>query len=265
MKVITLLNEKGGVGKTTLATHIAAGLAIRGWRVVLVDADAQGQASALMGLPKEAGFYNLLVRDAEWKEVIRYVSPEVYSATPVKGELHILPGNSETTLISIARPNPFIIRQRITELDGFVDVVVFDTSPAPSMIHTAIYMATDSVLLPTIPGYLGIDGIAHSIIHQDNAKSIRESEGMGEMNRLGIIPTMVRNTVAHDAGLQQLIKTFKRNLWPAMPQRTIFEEAAFKGQLLYRYAPQDETTTDILGALVDRVELGIGLKHAQVS
>ncbi len=266
MKVITLLNEKGGVGKTTLATHIAAGLAIRGWRVVLIDADPQGQASALMGLPKEAGFYNLLVREAEFQDVVRFVKPDTYSAQPVEGELYILPGNIETRVIPHVTPNPFIIRQRLEELDGWADVVVFDTSPTPSIIHTAIYMATDAVLLPTIPGFLGMDGIAHSIMHQENVQAMRQENALGDVTRLGIIPTMYRsNTNAHDVALQQLVKEFKRNLWPPMPLRTVFEQAALVGQLLYKYAPQDETTVQVLGALVDRVELGMGLKHAELT
>lgn len=266
MKVITLLNEKGGVGKTTLATHIAAGLAIRGHRVVLVDADPQGQASALMGLPKEPGFYELLVREREFPDVLRFVQPELYSASvlDVQGELYVLPGNIETRLISQANPNPFILRQRLVDLDGWADVVIFDTSPTPSLIHTAIYMATDSVLLPTTPAFLGMDGIAHSIMHQENAQQIRQQEQLGDVGRLGIIPTMFRvGTNAHDLAIQQLVKEFKRNLWPPIPQRTVFEAAAMVGQLLYKYAPQDETTTDVLGALINRVELGMGLKYGQ--
>ena len=55
MKIITLLNEKGGVGKTTLATHIACGLAIQGYRVMLVDADPQGHAHCITRLKKRTG------------------------------------------------------------------------------------------------------------------------------------------------------------------------------------------------------------------
>ena len=70
MKIVTLLNEKGGVGKTTLATHLAAGLAIRGKRVILVDADPQGHATIAFGLSKEPGFYDLIVRNAPFQKVL---------------------------------------------------------------------------------------------------------------------------------------------------------------------------------------------------
>ena len=71
MKTITLLNEKGGVGKTTLAIHIAAGLAIRGKRVVLVDADAQANSTSQLQIAEAPGIHDLLVREAEWNDVLK--------------------------------------------------------------------------------------------------------------------------------------------------------------------------------------------------
>lgn len=265
MKVITLLNEKGGVGKTTIATHLAAGLALyAGLRVVLIDADPQGQAAALMGLKKAPGFYDVLIRDAEWRDELRPIAPEVYcdeaNARLCRGDLYVLPGNAETRLIPQADPNPFLLRDRLAELSDWADVVVFDTSPTPSVIHTSIWMATDSVLLPTIPSYLSLDGIAYSIAHQEAARRMRTENELGNVDRLGIIPTMFRTgTSAHDVALQQLLKAYGRSVWPSIPLRTIFEQAALVGQLLYKYAPDDETSITILGGLIDRVVKGLGI------
>ena len=76
MIVITLINEKGGVGKTTLATHIACGLAARGRSVVILDGDPQGHATIRLGVKKAPALYDLLVRDGEWSNAVRAVAPE---------------------------------------------------------------------------------------------------------------------------------------------------------------------------------------------
>lgn len=257
MFTLTLLNEKGGVGKTTLATHIAAGLAIRGNRVVLVDGDSQGSAGALMGMKGEAGLYNLLIREEEFEDVLRAVPPDVFSAGECKGELWLLPGNIETRAIMSINPNSFLLRERLREVDGWADFVVFDTGPTPSQIHTSIYMATDSILFPSTPSFLSLTGLAQSIVHQQQAKALRERENLGSAMAMGIVPTLFRsNTVAHDVALQQLMKEFKRMVWPCFPQRTIVEAAALAGELLFKYAPGDEAT-EIAWALVDRVEKGV--------
>ena len=76
MKTITLLNEKGGVGKTTLSTHLAAYLALRGKKVILVDADAQAHATVTLGIAKSSGFYDLMVRDDSFQRLV--ISPTVF-------------------------------------------------------------------------------------------------------------------------------------------------------------------------------------------
>src|SRR5262245_24919058 len=108
MKIITLLNEKGGVGKTTMAATIGAGLAIMGYRVMLIDADPQGHLTLSFGIKRQYSLYNLLVRDEEFSKpgIVVPVPPEVYALpnakTPSTGRLFIVPGNRETRLIAQA-------------------------------------------------------------------------------------------------------------------------------------------------------------------
>src|SRR5438552_3934377 len=121
MKVVTLLNEKGGVGKSTLATHIAAGLAIHGKKVLLVDADPQGHATVMLGLDKDSGLYDLLVRPQkfQFKDVMRFVDPETYSSPtePSKGQLFVIPSNIETRNIANNISDAFAIRKRFRALE----------------------------------------------------------------------------------------------------------------------------------------------------
>lgn len=273
MKVFALLNEKGGVGKTSLATHIAAGLSIRGYRVVLIDGDPQGQAGLLMGCPKEPGCYNLFIREHEFREVLRPVKPDVYSTDGAKGELWLLPGNIETRVISQINPNPFLIRERLGDINGWADVVVFDSSPAPSHFHTAIYMAADSILIPTNLTFLSLDGVAHSIVHQEQARALRVENQLGTVERLGIIPTMYQGTQVHDVNLKQLLEEHKQSVWPAVPLRTVWQQAAQIGKLLFSYTPEVEafdsrtnttrpTATGEMWAMIDRIEKSLEVQRA---
>src|SRR5690606_35498477 len=136
MKVITLLNEKGGVAKTTMAIHAAAGLAIKGYRVVIIDADAQGHATIALGRQKGPGFYDLIVRDAPFDQVLRHISPERYAtremAENMKGDLLLVPSNVETRSISHNISDAFAVLKRVMQIRDAIDCVIFDTSPTPS-------------------------------------------------------------------------------------------------------------------------------------
>lgn len=247
MKIITLLNEKGGVGKTTIATHIAAGLAINGARVVLVDADAQGHASMLLGVGKAAGLYDLLVRDAAFKDVLRVVQPEIYESPLEKsrGQLLVVPSNVETRNIANSISDAFAVAARFEELSGVIDYAIFDTSPTPSLLHGSIYLATDAILYPTTCEYLSFDGLMESIQHREEAKSVRARQHLPPIEMLGVVPTMYRqSTLEHRENLEELTASFGDLVWPALPQRTVWTEAARLQRTVFSFAPQSDAAQD---------------------
>ena len=140
MKVITWLTHKGGEGKTMFACHLAAGLAARGYRVVLVDADGQGHSTIMWDIPKSGGFYDLIKRDAPYSDVLRAVAWEQYAKQePSSGFLWVVPGNDETmgldNLADVTR-----IRDRFRDLEDDVDFVIVDT-PADSITGACGYLS----------------------------------------------------------------------------------------------------------------------------
>lgn len=254
MKVISLINEKGGVGKTTLAVHIAAGLAIRGQRVLLVDADAQGHATFALGFEKSPGFYDLLVRKAAWKNVLMPVAPEVYEPPDrqAQGVLYLLPGNGETALIANKLDNPLLLDVRLKELRDYIDVVIFDTSPTPSLLHGSIYMATDGILYPTECAAFSLQALLSTIENVSAFSEQRERLAGVPVETLGIVPTMLRlNTVEHSENLKALQGKFERVL-PGVPERIIWQEAAGAQRPLFSFAPKSEAAAEAWG-LVDTV------------
>lgn len=256
MKILTLINEKGGVGKTTLAIHIAAGLAMRGYRVILADADAQGHATVSFGLAKEPGMYDLLVRGSPFQEVLKPVNPETFapSSKHVKGQLYVVPSNVETRSIPIQISDAFAVVDRFKELHDLVDIVVFDTSPTPSLLHGSIYLATDSIIYPTKCEYLSFDGLVESFAHRDMMKQTRSRWGLSEISVMGIVPTMFRaSTLVHQENLTKLKSRYGDLVWPEMYMRTIWAESSTVGQLVYKFAPESSAARD-MWAIVDRVE-----------
>lgn len=244
MKVLTFLNEKGGVGKTTMASTIGAGLAIMGYRVLMIDADPQGHLTLSLGLKKQHSLYDLLVRDAEFTDpgVVVPVSPNIFAPpdTQIRGRLYIVPGNRETRLISQALENEFFaIRERLKDLQqqDLIDVVIFDTSPTPSPFHAYIYLATHHILYPTEVTYLSFDGLVSSIQVTTGFSKQKEQSGMESIKLTGIIPTKYRaKTLEHREKLTSLKQGFGELVWNPMPMSVVWEEAMARQVSIFRYA-----------------------------
>jgi chromosome partitioning protein len=262
MIVIAFGNEKGGVGKTTLATHVAAGLASRGRRVVLIDADSQSHSTTQLGVPKtmQRGLFNLLIDEAEWADTL-VTSPREVWAPPgslaSRGDLIIAPGNLKTRVIPMLTSNARLLHDRLDELRGWADVVVIDTSPTPSMLHTMIYVATDYMVFPTTCEMMSLDGVNQTIQHLEAANAARSIAGRAEAVLLGVQATMYDvRTNAHDYGLGLIRQKFRRKGWNAIPVRTAWRDASYARRTLFAYCPHEDATTHAW-ALVDRVEEGI--------
>ena len=241
MKIITLLNEKGGVGKTTVAFHIAAGLAVAGYRVLAVDADAQASLTDAMGFEPDAGLYDLIVRNRPFKDVIRYVNPEIYESPKrkVTGQLFLLQSNVETQSIATNSKDALAFVRRFSELDEAVDFVIVDTSPTPSLLHGAIYLATDAILYPTKCEYLSFRGLQNSFMHREENERYRLQFNFGPIANLGIVPNIYRHkTLEHRENLNELKEMYGDLVWSPIPQSTIWTESSRVHRTIWNYAPE---------------------------
>lgn len=257
MKTITLLNEKGGVGKTTLAVHLAMGLALRGKRVMLVDGDPQGHATVRCGQRKAPGLYDLLVRDEAWERVAKVVSPELYGVPGdvPEGKLWVLPSNVETRNIANSISDADLVASRLEELVDIVDVVLIDTSPTPSLLHGAFYTATDGILYPTMLTFTSFDGLVESIKRRQAADRTRAARwGLPEIEVLGIVPVAYREqTMEQQRNLKELHGHFGAAVWRPIAMRTIWTETEASARPVYALEPSGPAAADVW-ELLDRVE-----------
>ena len=257
MKTITLLNEKGGVGKTTIATHLAAGLALRGYRVVMIDTDPQANATSSLALAKQPEFHDLFVRNRPWKDALRLVHPDVYSppAEQSEGQLFAVPGNIESKNVASTISGRDLFRQRFAQLKSAVDYIVIDTSPTPSRLNEDILLASDYVIIPTdCEAFSALEGLPDSIQHVLNAHKALKQINISGANLLGIVPNKYRQTTAlHRDFYEHLVREYGKLVWAPINIASVIGEVQAAQQFLYALAPQTRACSQFWD-VVSRVE-----------
>ncbi len=258
MKIIAVTNRKGGVGKSTISTHLAAGLAARGWNVAIVDTDSQGHASLMLGMPEENGLFGLMIDKLPFQDVLRLVPPEHYSTSdhPSHGNLYLLPSSDRTYQIPyMLKPDEsFLFLQLMEDMaDEYnLDTIVIDTNPTMSLFDGAIYLAADGYVYVTECERLSFDGIAKAIDQMDRFGAQRRQYLGRESRIVGILPNKMRpDTRNHRHNIRKLSEAFPGLVWKPITLRTIWTEATNAEELVYTYAPTGQEARDAWG-LTDR-------------
>ncbi len=244
---IAVFNHKGGTGKTTTAVNLAAGLAETGKRVLLIDADGQGNVGASLGIRGEKTLYHVLVNGVDAAD----------AAVPVRPSLDVLTSNemlaaAEVTLAT--KPNrDRVLRERLgARIHGW-DVVVIDCAPALSLMNQNVLMYADSVLVPVSCDYLSLVGVRQVL---RTLKNMRELLGH-ELKMLGVVPTFydVRNRISREAVLA-LTDHFGERCLPPIRVNTRLREAPRTKQTIFEYAADSHGAEDYLRLVRYIHELG---------
>lgn len=157
-KIISIFNQKGGVGKTTTSINLAAGLGKLGKKVLLVDLDPQGNSTSGLGIDKnnlENSIYNILALDTSIKEGILETSAE---------NLCIIPSNSELAglEIELAREGNWeeILKNKLSNIQENFDYIFIDCPPSLGILSVIGLIASHSVIIPIQCEYFALEGVS---------------------------------------------------------------------------------------------------------
>ncbi len=156
-RILAITNQKGGVGKTTTAVNLAAGLALLGRRVLLVDMDPQGNATMGSGVDKrhlERTVYHLLLRQAKLADVARR-SEGGYDLVPANRDL----AGAEVELVDEAE-REYRLGQALAGIDGAYDFVLIDCPPALNLLTVNALAAAQAVIIPMQCEYFALEGLS---------------------------------------------------------------------------------------------------------
>ena len=199
-RIISVANQKGGVGKTTTAVNISTVLAKRGKKVLLIDADPQGNATSGVGIDKECenSTYDILINDVEMEKAIQETQIKNLKVCPSNIDL----AGAEVELVSqISREQR--LKEKLDVIKEDFDYVVIDCPPSLGLITLNAFTASNSVLIPVQCEYYALEGLGQLL----NTINLVKKHLNKELEIEGAVLTMydIRTNLSN-----QVVKEVKR-------------------------------------------------------
>jgi len=242
-KVISIVCQKGGVGKTTTAVHLGIGLAREGKKVLLIDADQQSSLSANLGF-NEPPEFDL---STEMNAIINETEIHMSAIKTHNENVDVLPashgiGAMEVTLNSVDTfGREYILREYINKVKQNYDYVIIDTAPSLSIMLINTLAAADSVIIPVLPEYLAAKGVEQLLLSIVRVrKRIHKTLAID-----GVLITMFderKNDAKEVVAMIDKAYGEHAHILGKIPRSVIVPASTRLGKSLYTYAPEHKAT-----------------------
>jgi len=236
-KVITISNHKGGVGKTTSAINIGAGLNKLGKKVLLIDLDPQANLSQSLGIIEpERTIYGALRGEYELKAIEILKGLEVIPST--------LDLSGAEIEMSSEAGREYILRELIEPIKSFYDYILIDSPPSLGLLTLNSFVASDQVFIPLQAQYLALQGLSKLLEVIDKIKKrLNRDLKIG-----GVIITQYDNRKVLNRDVVLTIEThFKNEVFKTKIRDNIaLAEAPAQGVDIFRYNPKSHGAEDYL-------------------
>jgi len=237
-KILGIVNQKGGVGKTTTAINLAACLALEGLKVLLVDCDPQANATSGIGFQRDdnrRSVYDVLVGDCPAEQVILPTEIE---------KLWLLPGSKNLTGANLELANvedrALRLRRALEPLKSSFDLIILDCPPALDLLTLNVLSAAETLIVPMQAEYFALEGISELISTLERVRAAFNPE----LNIEGVLLTMYddRTNLAQQV-TDTLREYFRERLFQTVIPRNIrLAEAPSHGKPVALYDPRSRGT-----------------------
>lgn len=227
MHIITVANQKGGVGKTATVVNLGAALSIRGLRILLIDGDPQANTSATVGANERPGHgvYDLMMDDqVVCSDVILQTSHEGIDL--IASDIGL--AGAEVELASSKRRNQRLA-DKLEGLSGY-DYVIIDTPPSLGFLTLNALSAAGDVLIPVQASYLAMQGLRRLL---DTVEAVRDHSN-SDLRVLGLLLTMYDRRTIHAAQVEERLRDhFGDRVFDTVVYRSVdFDYATVAGEPL---------------------------------
>jgi len=235
-QIISLVNQKGGVGKTTTSINLGAYLSALGKFVLLVDIDPQANATSGLGIDHhklEMGIYDALINQVSLREIIKNTDHDGFRIAPATISL----AGANVELVNISN-REFKLREVLVEAKHAYDYILIDCPPSLGLLTINGLVASDKVLIPVQAEYFALEGLSQLL---ETIKLVKDSIHH-DLDILGAVLTMFdnRNRLSSDV-LDELYKYFPNKIFRSVIPRSVrLAEAPSFGKSILHYDPSSK-------------------------
>jgi len=252
MRTIAIANQKGGCGKTTTAVNLAAALAEKGNRILIVDLDPQGHAT--IGLGCEPDGLDKTIYDALTNPQVSI--SRIVTGTNIEG-LKLAPSNvllsgAELELSSVAGRH-LVLGEQLRTVSGEYDICVIDCPPSLGLLTLNALVASTDVIVPVQVNYYAMEGLKQLL---ETANVIRVHFHPCSVKILGLLLTFVENRIIFSRQIQQQMREYFGDLvFDTVIHRTVrLAEAPSAGESVLTYAPQSRGAAEYMALAEEVIE-----------
>lgn len=231
-KIIAIVNQKGGVGKTTTTVNLSAALAKKGKKVLLIDEDPQGNATSGVGVNKaqEKSTYDIIINETKIEEAIVKSSIKKLDVCPSNINL----AGAEVELVPMmARETK--LKEKLEEINDKYDYILIDCPPSLGLLTINALTAANSIIIPIQCEYYALEGVGQLM----NTVNLIKKQLNKDLYIEGVVLTMndSRTNLSNQV-VSEVKKYFKDNVYKTIiPRNVKLSEAPSFGMPITTYAP----------------------------